>query len=147
VDGAGNELLSGTVFPADQDASGRRNKLNLLHNLSQTRTRPDDAAEVPIAADFIEQVRVLILEPRFFLLHQHLWRATAGHTAVALDGTNIRGYADFLNRSRMLSGEEGLGRGPEGAALRGALIFISCSAPCRGSRLDMKLLFFKLSPL
>src|ERR1700693_321268 len=61
------------LSPVDQDGSiGGRNELNLLHHLSQAGTSADDIAEVLFAADFIEQVGVLSLEPRLLLLHQHL---------------------------------------------------------------------------
>src|SRR5579862_8633194 len=73
VDGARDQLLSRTAFPGDQDGRiGRRNEFHLPHNLSQAGTSPDDVAEVLFAADLIEQVRVVSLEPRFFPLHQHL---------------------------------------------------------------------------
>src|SRR6202040_2782935 len=72
VDGPRDELLSRAAFPGDQDGSiGRRNELNLLHHLSQAGTSPDDVAEILFGADFIEQISVLSLEPRLFLLHQH----------------------------------------------------------------------------
>src|SRR5579864_1978505 len=73
MDSSCDELLSGTAFSGDQHGSiGRRNELNLLDNLPKPGTSPDDIAEVLFGANFIEQVRVMSLKTRFFLLHQHL---------------------------------------------------------------------------
>jgi len=85
VDRARDELFSRTAFSGDEHRGiGRRNELNLMHHFAQAGASPDDVAEILFAADLIEQVGVLGLEPGLFPLHQHAIRDIDEHGAPVL---------------------------------------------------------------
>jgi hypothetical protein len=101
VQGAGDELLAGTRFAADEyGRSGRGDGLDLLEHPSQGSAVADDLPEIVLRADFLFQVEVLLGQPVFQLtdlavglrvLHRN--RDLLGHLAEQFD--LIRGESVF----------------------------------------------------
>src|SRR5262249_48916658 len=82
VNGPGDQFLSGSCLPQNQDSRIRRGYLlDLLEDGAKLRAVADNLSKIMLRTDFLLQVNILGFKPRLLLFHENALRNVNEHSA------------------------------------------------------------------